>query len=186
MKKIINLLIGITFIISCGETKVNIDQHQTNTKENPIKSAHSKAENKSKEHLIKGKIDSLYNREDSKCNITREAVTQFNGRQEFWSICNTSDSYTIIKIKSHATEQLYEEIYFLKEEALIYAEESINYTPINHFVQQVWKCHYYIEDDKIISISSLGHGKTEDDNWDPESILGMYKTRMTELLQIKK
>jgi len=33
---------------------------------------------------------------------------------------------------------------------------------------------------------SLGQGKTEDENWNPESIIGMYKNRISELNKMKK
>ena len=57
--------------------------------------------------------------------------------------------------------------------------------PKNHFAQMSWNCELYIEKGKLISLISLGHGKTEDDNWNPEVIIKMYKTRLTELKKIK-
>ena len=33
---------------------------------------------------------------------------------------------------------------------------------------------------------SLGHGKTEDENWNPEAIVEMYEKRISELNKMKK
>ena len=49
-----------------------------------------------------------------------------------------------------------------------------------------WNCEFYIKNGKLIGLISLGHGKTEDDEWNPEIIFQMYKKRIAELSEIKK
>ena len=129
-------------------------------------------------------IQTRYTEELKKCSQTISAVTNFNGKTEFWRICNTEDGKRIIRIESHAGENLYEEIYFEQNGALIYAVESINYTPMNHFTLQPWTCQFFMEDGKLMSLMSLGHGKTEDDHWDPDIIFEMFATRLKELSNI--
>ena len=68
---------------------------------------------------------------------------------------------------------------------MIYAKEIGNYLPLNDFTQKFWNCEFYIKNRQIISIMSLGHGDTEDDGWDPESIIEMYDTRLIQLKEIK-
>ena len=69
---------------------------------------------------------------------------------------------------------------------LIYAKETQNYMPKNHFTQMAWNCEFYAKNGKLIAIMSLGHGKTEDEEWNPDVIFDMYKNRLTELKRIKK
>ena len=77
-------------------------------------------------------------------------------------------------------------IYFEKNGELIYAKETQNYMPKNHFTQMAWNCEFYAKNGKLIAIMSLGHGKTEDEEWNPDVIFDMYKNRLTELKRIKK
>jgi hypothetical protein len=41
----------------------------------------------------------------------------------------------------------------------------------------VWSCSYTIDEGKIIDYKSMGHGKTETDEWEPESILEEWERR---------
>ena len=56
--------------------------------------------------------------------------------------------------------------------------------PINHYLLQPWVCEFFAEDGKLVSLMSLGHGKTEDDHWDPDIIFEMFNKRLEELHQI--
>ncbi|MGB6268299.1 MAG: hypothetical protein WBF67_04750 [Olleya sp.] len=137
-----------------------------------------------KEEVLRKKINTQYLAELSKCSQNISAVTDFNGKTEFWRICETDNRNRIIQIDSHEETALYGEVYYEQNGELIYAEESIKYMPINHYVLQPWTCQFYAEKGKLISLMSLGHGKTEDDEWNPEIIFEMYKKRIAELKKI--
>ena len=47
------------------------------------------------------------------------------------------------------------------------------------------KGKYIHKDGKIYSEISLGHGKTEHDDWDPNIIFKMFETRKIELKKLK-
>src|SRR5690606_218520 len=83
-------------------------------------------------------------------------------------------------------DQLYTEIYLLKDGRLVYALEEVKRMRLNHYTQSVWRCEYFIKDDEVIDYSSLGHGKTEDDAWEPESILVQFCKRTADLEKIRK
>jgi predicted metal-binding protein len=136
------------------------------------------------EEKLREEINTQYLSELSKCSQSINAVTDFNGKTEFWRICKTDNGKRIIQINSHEETALYEEVYFEQNGELVYAEESINYMPINHFVLQPWTCQFYAEKGKLVSLMSLGHGKTENDEWNPEIIFEMYKSRIAELNKI--
>lgn len=55
------------------------------------------------------------------------------------------------------------------------ARESI-ISVYNHKDTSFWSCDYYFKDGHLADLSSTGHGKSEDDNWEPEQeVLSNYK-----------
>ncbi|MCF6191406.1 MAG: hypothetical protein L3J51_13105 [Cocleimonas sp.] len=98
-----------------------------------------------------------------------------------WELCQSSEKVRIIHIAYSKKDTEYMELYYVENGKLTHAIESESGMNDGY-----WDVKYQIKDEKQVRIvSSLGHGKTEDDNWKPESILGMYKKRMQELNKIK-
>ena len=139
-----------------------------------------------KEEKIRSEINLNFDKNMSECNSEIDAVSDFNGKSEFWNICDLKNGNRIIKIESHKGDTFYQEIYFENNGDLIYAKETENYMPKNHFTQMYWNCEFYAQNGELIALISLGHGKTEDDEWSPEVIFEMYKNRIVELKKIKK
>lgn len=139
-----------------------------------------------KEEKIRSEINAEFNRNMSKCISGIDAVSDFNGKTELWYICDLENGNRIFKIESHKNNTYYQEIYFEKNGNLIYAKETENHMPKNHFTQIAWNCKFYAKNGKLISLISLGHGKTENANWNPDVIFEMYKSRLTELKKLKK
>ena len=139
-----------------------------------------------KEEKIRTLVNTEYNDIACECNFEVNAITDFNAKKEFWSICELKNGNRILKINSHDNDFYYEEIYFEKKGALIYAKETENYVPKNYFKQMSWHCEFYTKNGVLLTLISLGHGKTEDDNWNPDSIFDSYKKRLAELKKIKK
>lgn len=135
---------------------------------------------------IRERINAEFEEELSKCPQQINAVTNFNGKKEFWQICETDKNKRIIQIESHDEVTLYKEVYYEQNGELIYALESQRYIPINHSTLQVWACEFYAKKGKLLTFISLGHGKTETDDWEPESIFEMHKKRIAELNKIIK
>lgn len=138
------------------------------------------------EGKIRADINAEFDENMSKCDASVDFVTDFNRKTEFWRICNLDENRQIIKIESHKENTYYEEVYFEKNGGLVYAKETEYYMPKNYFIQQSWNCEFYINNGELVSLMSLGHGKTESDDWDPDSIFKMYKTRQGELERIKE
>jgi len=117
---------------------------------------------------------------------TENGVSEFNGKTEIWSVCKLENGNRIIRIESYENEIFYQEVYFELNGKLRYAKETENYNPKNGFAEMKWNCEFFFENGKLMTNISLGHGKTEDENWNPESIIGMYKNRISEMNKMKK
>ena len=139
-----------------------------------------------KEEKIRISIDAEFDKNIAECSNQVDAVTDFNGKIEFWKICKLKNGNRILRIEFYEGDQYYQEIYFEKNESLVYAKELENYLPKNRFIQMAWNCEFYIKNGKLVTWMSLGHGKTENENWNPEIIFKMYKKRLIELERIKK
>lgn len=137
------------------------------------------------EEEIRLKLNTEFNKNTAKCSYEISAVTDFNEKVEFWRICNLENKNRIIKIESYKQTEYFQEIYFERNGDLVYAKETENYIPKNHFTQIVWNCQFYTQNGKLITLISHGHGKTEDDEWNHEIIFKMYKKRLLELKRIK-
>ena len=113
-----------------------------------------------------------------------QAVTNFDDKTEFWSFGNLGDSIRSYEVWSYQSQYLFSEYYVEQNGKLIYAIESETFIPINHFPQSIWNCVLFVDKGKIINLSSLGHGKTEDDNWNPEEIIEHFVVRKKQSTQI--
>ena len=119
-------------------------------------------------------------------NSDIDAATDFNGYQECWMVDSLDIHTQAIKILSYREEKLYTELYFAQYGKIIYALEEVKYIPINQHTQSIWRCEYYIKDERVVYYTSLGSGKTEDDQWSPEDIIIQFSNRKAEFKQIHK
>lgn len=122
----------------------------------------------------------------NKANVSIDAVNNFNGHPEFWYIDQIDDRTRSFRISWYNGKYLHTELYLVQSENLIYALEEIKTMSFNQYAQSVWRCEYFIKGNTIIDYVSLGHGKTEDDTWEPESILIQFGKRKAELAKIRK
>ncbi|MFC6266820.1 hypothetical protein [Frigoriflavimonas asaccharolytica] len=62
--------------------------------------------------------------------------------------------------------------FVMKNESKIYAQEGITYQNYNDSEDiSIWNVKFWLKNDKVIFTTSLGHGKTEMDDWDYEKEL---------------
>lgn len=115
-----------------------------------------------------------------------QAVTEFDGKIEYWSFGYLGDSIRSYEVWSYQNEYLFSEYYVEQNGQLIHAIEEEKFVPINHFPQSIWNCVLFIDKGKIINLSSLGHGKTEDNDWSPEEIIEHFVVRKKQYTQIKE
>lgn len=130
-------------------------------------------------------IDSL-SRFNSKSYINEKIVNSRKAIQKWQYFDNKELSLISIGYKIDSTS--YTEKYYLYNGGLIYAyEEEIWYQPslgINEYT--MWSGTFYFVRGKLADHVTLGHGKSELDNWNPEQeILLRLKERKKELKSLK-
>ncbi len=113
-------------------------------------------------------------------------VSVLNGKKELWRIYSLDNDKQILEIESHENGIYYKEIYYSKKNNLMYAKDLVRYIPSNSTENSVWECEFFLKNGKLYSEESLGHGKTERDDWDPNIIFTMYEKRKNELKILQK
>ncbi len=117
------------------------------------------------------------------CGLNKANNKTYTSGDNHWEICQSDTKTKIFRITHAKRDTKYTELYFVSNGTLVYALER----EAGIKSESIWDVKYRITNGKHAQvISSLGHGKTENDNWDPNSILGMYKKRMEELKSIKE
>lgn len=107
-----------------------------------------------------------------------DAVTDFDGKTEFWSFAQINDQVASFEVWSYKDDNLISEYYLVENGDLIFAFERQLFMPLNHTLQMMWNCAYYLSGHEVFYHISLGHGKTEDDDWDPQDIVYQYNYRI--------
>lgn len=138
-----------------------------------------------KEEKLRNEIDSIYFAEELTFNSPRIGVSTQNGFPEEWSYIEGKNSKEYI-INYYRDSTIYGEMYLEYNGKLLFARLSEDYAPNNSFDQIHWSCNFYIQSDSIATLISLGHGPTEDPEWDENSIIDMYKRRKFEFERMKK
>ena len=141
------------------------------------------------EERIRKETRVLYDAADAQCPEQFKYGSNLNATQEFWTVCNLGGGDRIIKIEWYKHESLnsftFREIYFEKAGDLIYAKESEDFYMKNQLEAKSWNCEFFTQNGDLLTTMSLGHGKTEMEDWDPEVIFEMYQGRLTELEKLK-
>jgi hypothetical protein len=145
-------------------------------------------DNRFKEDYFREEVNLELMKNYTACELfwSEKGISEFNGKTEIWSVCNLKNGNRFIRIESYKNETYFQELYFEKKGKLRYAKETENYNPKNGFAEMKWNCEFFLKNGKLMTNISLGHGKTEDENWNPESIIEMYKKRILELNKMKK
>lgn len=77
------------------------------------------------------------------------------------------------------------QVYYLANNKLIYAEENDNI----YFEKDtsMWKGWYYFENNQLVDYVTLGHGKSETDEWNPEKdVLAAYNKAIARIKEYQK
>ena len=100
-------------------------------------------------------------------------------KNETWSVYEF-DNKRIFKIESKKNNTTFIETFYEVDGQLRYAQEKeISFINTPDAIE--WNCEYFLENGTIKTIMSLGHGKTERDDWDSNEILTTYQKRKSSL-----
>jgi hypothetical protein len=127
----------------------------------------------------------LFRKEYSKV-YPEYGISTLNGKKELWEVSSLDNGKQILIIESYDDGAYYREVYYSKNGVLLYAIDSDRYIKENALQSDIWECEFFIKDGKIYSEVSLGHGKTERDDWDPNVIFKMFETRKMELKKLQQ
>ena len=122
----------------------------------------------------------LFRKEYSKA-YPEYGISILNGKKELWKISSLEKRKQILEIESYDNGKFCREVYYSKNGVLVYAIDLDSYIKENSLQDDIWECEFFIKNGKIYSEESLGHGKTERDDWDPNIIFQMFEKRKKEL-----
>lgn len=144
------------------------------------------AQSGEKKNLIIKPIENAMRLVDDKRLYIVQAITRENDTRIFWSFNHCGDSIHAFRLWYYIDNNLYTELYIEKNSRLVHAREEVVFLPLNHSFQSVWICRYYLDKEKVIHHISHGHGKTEDDAWNPNDIVAQFGKRKKQSQQISK
>ena len=122
----------------------------------------------------------MYQKEYTRGYQPQSTVFTVNGKKELWKVYTLENSKQIMEIESTIKNEYNKEIYYSKNGELLYAKEINRYLDKNGEILSNWECEFFLKNGEVYSEISLGHGKTEMDDWDPSIIFKMYEKRKVE------
>lgn len=171
-------------VISCNPT--SRENSAESNSPATVEEASVQSEDTPDEDAFMRKVIQEFDQVYATCLYPENAVSILNGKKEFWNICEPRGTIQVLRIESHEGETWFQELYYSQNGALIYAKETQDYMPENSLTQQRWNCQIFMKDGQVFTYTSLGHGKTETDDWEPEEIVGMFEVRMGELDKLRE
>ncbi len=120
-------------------------------------------------------VDSVFVFIDSAESEHNKAPVERQFSNEKWTYNKVNDSLEIVVITYSKHKKFYSEEYILLNSSLIYAIEWVEYISGEDITS--WNCEYFIKENEIVDYNSLGHGETESDEWEPESIFDQWELR---------
>jgi len=112
--------------------------------------------------------------------INSDSILTKEENREYWKVHELDKHTSAWSISKQSDGMHYIEIYIIKNSELIYAFEEIQYHPFGSDESSIWRCEYFIFDERVFDYVSLGHGKTEEDDWDSDYIIIKFKNREVE------
>lgn len=137
-------------------------------------------------------IDNIVEKIDGLCkgktkSYSRIRVKNNKKVNEKWQYFNNKQ-FTFINVEYKIDSAVYSEKYYLKNGSLIYAYESelLYFPSLKIDDPSTWAGDFYFANNKMIDYVTLGHGKSEKDDWDPEKeILQRLRKRKVEINSLK-
>ncbi len=129
---------------------------------------------------IKNSISEIKEIYFNQINLNSDSILTKEENREYWKVHELDKHTTAWHISTQSDGMHYTEIYIIKNSELIYAFEEIQCRSNNLEESSVWRCEYFIFDEQVFDYVSLGHGKTEDDAWNPDDIIKQFKNRQAE------
>lgn len=185
--KIFTILVIVLVIIGCRNTpdissadlkaqKIEVEPHeqliQSEYTQSNTQIQDSKLDSISK--IVLGETDSCF-----------ESEAKIIIANELWQYCEIANQIELfIYIKTDDSVR-FREIYGIENDNLIFAFEEILSDYVNPENNVTWNCQYGIERMEIDDHISHGHGETESEEWEPESIFKQWEKQRGKFNELK-
>lgn len=131
-------------------------------------------------------IDSVYMWVDSAESTHNELPFGKTIGDEEWTYNQINNNLEIVYVKYQKDEFAYTEEFVLLKSELIYAVEWEEFGSLEANDLTTWNCTYFLKKGSVVDYSSLGHGETERDEWEPESIFQQWEAHGNNWAAIKQ
>lgn len=100
---------------------------------------------------------------------------------DLWTIINLGKDSNLITIQwVEDSITLYNEKFSVHNDALFHAYEGLTYHFEDSMYRIEWNCDYTIINGEVVRHFSTGHGETETDDWNPNSIFDQWEARKSD------
>ncbi len=100
---------------------------------------------------------------------------------DLWIIIKLGEDSNLVSIQwIEDSITLYNEKFSVHNDCLFHAYEGLIYHFEDSLYRIEWNCDYTIEGGKIVHHISMGHGETETDDWEPNSIFDQWEARKSD------
>jgi YD repeat-containing protein len=90
-------------------------------------------------------------------------------RMQYWYTRDAAGNLIRIETERRIKSTRYHNTFYLRDGQLYCAEELIAEEAGNGEALSAWSASFVFEKSKLVALSSLGHGKSETDDWNPEA-----------------
>lgn len=100
---------------------------------------------------------------------------------DLWTITKLGEDSNLVSIQwIEDSITLYSEKFSVYNDSLFHAYEGLVYHFEDSIYRIEWNCDYTIENEEVIHHFSMGHGETETDEWEPNSIFDQWEARKSD------
>jgi len=183
MKTLSLTLLALILLLSCSDNEITSTEDASENMDEIETSFESEIVFDSAEVYLETYEDSIYDIVHKAENLALELEPTKTFENEVWTYAEMENNVVFVCITKEIDDMEYLEEYILQNDKLVFAFESEQL--ILSPGQNPWNCQYVIKDNQVINYSSLGHGETESDEWEPESIIEQWKSHEKNFNQVK-
>ncbi len=132
-------------------------------------------------HVLMEHIETEYTKTlEPECLLDIKKLVRSGDTLTTWKVCKR-ETYQLTIRERYTGSTWVRALYFGKGGELFYAQEKILRSAKNGVTEFEWEITYWAHEGKLIHYLSHGHGRTEEDGWQAESVFDDYCRIMAEV-----